>query len=281
MDDFISLQIKIYIEYWLFVYCGLWLYLCLLPFVRLVCSSIFEKTHIYMFLRTITPYSYTIAENHYDLDYDYSSSLSRQIYSPISIRVPLSLYIDRGMGIDREEEEGNDELDLRCLANEQWHIVCDGSGCYHIGLIIEVFDIYAEPVLRVDISVSVSTFYRFPMDAAKQYLIDYIESVESVDDFVDTSGILAYNIGHNIRVDGLRDFPDGSVLTIKTYWIRIIQRRWKRIYAEKMRLLWLRGGLRAQRNFEICGKYGIPSSGELDYSRIPKVPRNERTSERS
>lgn len=42
---------------------------------------------------------------------------------------------------------------------------------------------------------------------------------------------------------------------LKTFWIRIIQRTWKRVFAEKMRVLMKRGHPHSQRHFEIYGKY--------------------------
>lgn len=42
---------------------------------------------------------------------------------------------------------------------------------------------------------------------------------------------------------------------IKTFWIRIIQRTWKRVFAEKMDILRKRGQVQSQRYFEIHGKY--------------------------
>ena len=202
--------------------------------------------------RRILPFSYTIVGNHYDLDLDldpdnYGHSSVPTQNNPIIIRLS----------------------DITHKANEQWHIVCDQTGHLHIGLVIEVFDIYGDVILSTDIFVSATAFYRFPMRVAKQYLIDLSDEWDS------PSFVFASDIAHNIRVDGLRDIPDGigtgdggdndgcGGFTIKTYWIRIIQRRWKRVYSEKMRKLRLRGGLRAQRHFEICGKYGVESARGL------------------
>ena len=141
-------------------------------------------------------------------------------------------------------------------ANEQWHIVKDhSSGSWHIALVIEVVDSSNDVELCVDVLVCASSFFRFPMQTAKTYLIDFIDSD-------DGSVVLASDLEHNIRTSGLYDLPDTPLL-IKTHWIRIIQRIWKRIYAERMRLLLLRGSLMAQRRFELTGKYGIPIGDRL------------------
>jgi len=138
-------------------------------------------------------------------------------------------------------------------ANEHWHIVQDPSSPsanWHIGLVVDIVDSDNNLVMCLDVFVDVSSFYTFPIDAAKSYLIQVAEEDEN-------AVILAENMEYNIRVNGLRDLPDSQVI-VKTYWIRIIQRRWKRIYSERMRQLKLRGSLKAQRQFELSGKYRIP-----------------------
>jgi hypothetical protein len=249
-------------EYVLSVYFGFWVYLCLLPLIRLICFWGFKNIRVDIHIRPFLPHSYTIVGNHYDLDddldFDSSSSSSSYYVGPGGSLGPVGNWTDT--------------LDLRCKVNEKWDIVCDGSGHYHIGIVLTVYDILAEPIFSVDILVPVDAFYRFPIEAAKQYLVDSIDSInstDSIDYYIDA--FVSQDIGHNIRVDGLRDITDLSGcygLVIKTYWIRIIQRTWKRIYAEKMRLIRLRGGLKAQRNFEISGKYGIGGLAGIGLKRM-------------
>jgi hypothetical protein len=148
----------------------------------------------------------------------------------------------------------NEQLHM-LRVNELWHIVQDHSGKWQIGLVIEVVDWENDIIFCVDVLVDVRAFYQFPMEAAKSYLIGVAEEDAN-------SVVLAADLRHNIRVNGLRDLPD-SPLIIKTYWIRIIQRRWQRVYSERMRLLKLRGGLKAQRQFELCGNYGGGSGDGL------------------
>jgi len=140
-------------------------------------------------------------------------------------------------------------------ANKIWHIVQDNSGKCHIGLVIEVVDNDNDIVLCLDVLVNVSAFYQFPMEAAKSYLIAIAEED-------DNSVILVEELQYNIRVNGLYDLPD-SPFILKTYWIRIIQRCWRRVYSKRIRLLKLRCSLKAQRQFELCGKYGIGSGDGL------------------
>lgn len=51
---------------------------------------------------------------------------------------------------------------------------------------------------------------------------------------------------------------------MKTFWIRIIQRRWKKVFAQRGQVLRMRGSVPTQRHFEIYGKY--PST-------VPSMPR--------
>jgi hypothetical protein len=131
--------------------------------------------------------------------------------------------------------------------NEIWHIVEDCSGKQHIGLIIEVVDSNNNVVLCVDLLMVPQSFFTFPMQTAKSHLI---ELAEEEDDEV----IIASDFEHAIRFQGLYDLPD-SPLIIKTHLICILQRRWKRIYKERMQKLRARGRLKWQRTFELCGKY--------------------------
>jgi len=137
-------------------------------------------------------------------------------------------------------------------ADAQWHIVKNASPAekWYIGLVIEVVDTNDDIVLCLDVLVDAKTYYTFPMETAKQYLIDVAEEDED-------AVILAADIEFHLRLNGVHDLPDFPVI-VKTYWIRIIQRTWKRIYYTRLKL---RGGLNAQRQFELSGKYGYLGSG--------------------
>jgi hypothetical protein len=51
---------------------------------------------------------------------------------------------------------------------------------------------------------------------------------------------------------------------IKTFWIRIIQRRWKKVFAQRGQVLRMMGSIPSQRHFEIYGKYP---------ENVPTMPR--------
>ena len=229
------------VDFLMFLYFCLWFRSCLLPFIIYLVCEIFVNMDRNI-IRSFAPFSYSIAGNHYDINYDelrdtsIHSTNEMNLTPMITIRVPV-----------------NFDSDFTYNANEQWHVVKNSSGRLHIGLIIEV-EVLGEIVIRVDLLVTADSFFRFPIESAKKYLLDLAEN-----DFTDI--VLASDIEFHSRINGVRDISeeDGMII-VKTHWIRIVQRRWKILFAKKIRL---RGGWKAQRNFEICGKYNISSKEEL------------------
>lgn len=50
--------------------------------------------------------------------------------------------------------------------------------------------------------------------------------------------------------------PDGEYcVIIKTFWLKIVQRAWKKQYAKRKEIIMLRGSIVSQRHFELTGKY--------------------------
>ena len=155
-----------------------------------------------------------------------------------------------GEGV-RMREEDRSNLKIK----EHWHIVQDHLGKWCIGLVFEVIDHENNIVLVVDVLVNASLFFRFPMIPAKTYLIGVAEEDEN-------AVILAAELHHNIcgssfQVGDIYDLPD-LPLIVKTYWICIIQRTWKRICYRRLKL---RGSLKTQRQFELSGSYGYLGGG--------------------
>jgi hypothetical protein len=46
-------------------------------------------------------------------------------------------------------------------------------------------------------------------------------------------------------------------IVVKTYWIRIVQRTWARVYREKKRIIQKRKSLHSRRVFEETGQYPV------------------------
>lgn len=151
------------------------------------------------------------------------------------------------------------------IALEQWHIVrVTDSGipgtidvlggdrsenCLKMGLVIDVMDCDGDFVFCVDILMDVRTFFTFPTRLTKQYLIDLAEDGEG-------DVILARDLELVLNIRGLSDVLEPRMV-LCTHWIRIVQRRWKRVFAERKRRLLKRGSILAQRRFELTGKYGV------------------------
>jgi hypothetical protein len=50
--------------------------------------------------------------------------------------------------------------------------------------------------------------------------------------------------------------PDGEYCAIiKTFWLRIVQRAWKKQFSKRQTVIRSRGNIAAQRHFEITGTY--------------------------
>jgi len=185
-------------------------------------------------------------------------------YEPTLFRVSIFFDLHRFSQYENEElpliSGGVEMLPDEWKVTEQWHIVKDHLDKRHIGLVIEVRTLENETVLFVDVLVSTSLFFQFPMDKAKTYLM---KMAEEEDDF---TVILAADLKHAVlgstfQSSDICDLPDYP-LVLNTFWICIIQRAWRRVYLERMRRLKLRGGLKAQRQFELSGVY------TANYSRL-------------
>ena len=148
---------------------------------------------------------------------------------------------------------------------ECWHIVCVecqdmydfGYGLGYglgernnpniIGLTLNVTNEYDDIVLCIDVLMTADVFYRFPIQTAKQYLRELAEMDEN-------AIVFAADLESELHIYGLHDVYDFPNI-LKTCWIRILQRKWRRMYAKRMREWRLLGTLKAQRHFELTGNY--------------------------
>jgi hypothetical protein len=120
-----------------------------------------------------------------------------------------------------------------------------------IGLSIEIMDINSDDNVEYgfDILMSADVFFRFPLQRVYSYLDDLVND----DEF--NCIILAEDIARitgEYSITDISEFP----ICLKTCWISIIQRRWRKIYAERQMMLLRRGSLLAQKHFELHGNYG-------------------------
>ena len=115
------------------------------------------------------------------------------------------------------------------------------SGQYIIGISCGPFNPLFTELFTA--GVSNRTFFRFPFASVLHYL--YCSSVVYL---------------HNPTIDIIQIYIDCKYRYIaikKTFWLRLVQRRWKKIYRERCDILARRTLLSSLRYREIYGKYPI------------------------
>jgi hypothetical protein len=97
--------------------------------------------------------------------------------------------------------------------------------------------------------ITPKTFYKYKYDESLQYLKDY-------------SILYVYNPKIHIMKLTMNLPHDTLSIVLKTYWLRIIQRTWKRVFRERCNIMRSRMSLDSMKYFEINGKYkdGNPKS---------------------
>jgi len=102
--------------------------------------------------------------------------------------------------------------------------------------------------------ISPTTFYRYPLYKLENFLQSSYEDWNwRYIRFPQLPKIRIVQVIHLFH-DSFPTEPEYLVID-KTFWLRIVQRTWKRKYAEKCRLLRQRGSLLNQRHFELRGRF--------------------------
>uniref|UniRef100_A0A6C0HJ78 Uncharacterized protein n=1 Tax=viral metagenome TaxID=1070528 RepID=A0A6C0HJ78_9ZZZZ len=97
--------------------------------------------------------------------------------------------------------------------------------------------------IQLDTAVSLRTLFSYEIDDIALYLAEY--SVSNIRWRVPCIHILKLDIK-----------PDGEYRAIiKTFWLKIVQRAWKKRFAERQSVIRSRGHIAAQRHFELTGTY--------------------------
>ena len=110
------------------------------------------------------------------------------------------------------------------------------NGDYYIGTYS-----YSNNTMLMANSVSIHSFYKYSYSCLYNYLSMY-------------SIIPAFR--SRLDIMQLCVLPDQSYsVVLKTYWLRIIQRTWKRVYSERRRILMTR--MLSHHYFEIHGDYPV------------------------
>ena len=115
-------------------------------------------------------------------------------------------------------------------------------------------------------TVSPKTFYKYDYHLVQQYLNDYSVNESSVNESsVNEISVNESNF-RNIEIIKLDIQNNVYYVILKTYWIRLIQRRWKKIFQNRLNY---RKRLDSIFYFQTYGKYkkipSLPIKGLINY----------------
>ena len=120
-------------------------------------------------------------------------------------------------------------------------------------------------------TVSPKTFYKYDYHLVQQYLNDYSVNESSVNESsVNESSVNEISVNEsnfrNIEIIKLDIQNNVYYVILKTYWIRLIQRRWKKIFQNRLNY---RKRLDSIFYFQTYGKYkkipSLPIKGLINY----------------
>jgi hypothetical protein len=141
------------------------------------------------------------------------------------------------------DEAGADEYDIvdEIAESEEEFLDMDKHhNKYYIGSAIYYPEYNS---IQLDTSISPATLFSYEIDDIALYLAEY-----SICNIMRTLPCV-----HIMQLDIK---PDGEYCAIiKTFWIRIVQRAWKKRFANRKNIMRSRGNIAAQRHFELTGTY--------------------------
>jgi hypothetical protein len=177
--------------------------------------------------------SVIIVERQYgygDSDNDSDSDTASLDESDHELIVPLPVF-------NMIEDNGEDD---EIYQEDSVHLYSEKlEGHYYIGLAKRL---RSDSLLLVN-SVSPTTFFRYPFHQIRNYLIKY-------------SILEVYQAKVHIMKLCITDDEIFTVV-LKTHWLRLIQRHWKKVYSEKKQIMRCRCNLRSLHTRELCGKFPV------------------------
>lgn len=204
-------------------------------------------------------------EEHYSIDsYDYDHNISNTNMRSLYRRLLSGLTIepvtqDNTVTSDNyvyddfwEEEAESDYYEIQRMYEKEYLFLDSEktNNKYYIGaytMIDECMNADSSTPLEIVLGscISPSTFFEFPINIVQKYLSAY--SIIYSDRFLQKGvDILKLCISEE----------DGTyTVIVKTTWLRMFQRKWKKIYAEKKRDMEHRMKLSSMRYFEVHGKW--------------------------
>lgn len=137
------------------------------------------------------------------------------------------------------DEDYEDFLDeIAEIENERMPIDKQNNQ-YYIGTYLQCTR-HSKSVTRMNVSITPQTFFEYDITDVENYLFNYYYTPRH-----------EYK-QNTIEIMKLIITQDGMYLVVlKTFWLRIIQKKWRRFYS----LLRARGSLHMQHQFELTGKW--------------------------
>lgn len=98
--------------------------------------------------------------------------------------------------------------------------------------------------ILLGIAISRDSFFKYTSNLVQLYFSEY--------------SCIQYTTLPDIHIIKLYISPSGEYVSIlKTWWIKWIQRAWKKRFANNKNIIRLRGGIAARKKIELTGKYPI------------------------
>ena len=180
---------------------------------------VYEEETVSSYQESTTP---TMSDTDTESDTDNDTTDSEyeyDAYSPDTENIFDMIYYDDSGFLDTDKEDNH----------------------YYIGLYEYIYKQYE---LLLGMTISPNIFYKYQYNNVSRYLRAY-------------SLVRNKYSTKNLQVMQLKIDTHTNIYTviIKTYWIRLIQRHWKKIYKERMNFIKIRKNISNQRHFELNGRY--------------------------
>ena len=140
------------------------------------------------------------------------------------------------------------EYNLCNIIEDEYHFQDDEK--VHLEYYVGVYHTVNEEELILGSSISVPTLLNYDMKYILEYMEDGIKPV-----YID---IMQLHIAE--------DFTYNVIL--KTFWLRIVQRTWRKIFQKRQKIIQIRKLVSSQLYFSMNGKYPLSASYLPQYSGI-------------
>lgn len=144
------------------------------------------------------------------------------------------------------------------IINDEFDILDDDK--IHLNYYVGVYLIDIDNKLLLGTSISPQTLFKYKFAHIQEYLDNGYQSTKVDYDFK--------NKPINIEILQLyiaEDFTYNVVL--KTFWLRIVQRTWKRLFQQRKKIIQIRKCVFSQEYFRLHGRYPLSASYLPLYSR--------------